>query len=146
MAFCRTTWAMPWHSMDCGLVNAVMSEQQRKSSRSPSFLGGTISYNSWTADCVIKNLSDEGAKLAGGNLPALPDQFDLTIPQRKVKYRVNVRWRSKDAGPGVAFEFAYPNGSGPKQPVAANNSTRVMRASVFGDDVKMAGADAKYSL
>ncbi len=123
-----------------------MSEQQRKSSRKPSFLGGTISYRDLlTTDCVIKNLSDEGAKLTGRNLTVLPDQFDLTIPRRKAKYRVNVRWRSKDAV-GVAFEFAYPNGSGPKPPVVANKSTRVLRASVFGDDVNMAGDDAKYSL
>ena len=128
------------------MAGAVMSEK-RKSTRNPSFLGGTISYNRdlWTADCVIKNLSDEGAKLTGRNLPVLPDQFDLTIPQRKTKYRVNVRWRSKDAV-GVAFEFAYPNESGSKQPAVANKSTRVLRASVFGDDVSMIGADAKYSL
>jgi hypothetical protein len=128
------------------MVGAVMSEK-RKSARKPSFLGGTISYNRdmWTAECVIKNLSDEGAKLSGRNLPVLPDQFDLAIPQKKVKYRVNVRWRSKDAI-GVAFEFAYPSEDGAKLAALGNKSTRVLRASVFGDDVDMAGADAKYSL
>jgi hypothetical protein len=33
------------------------------------------------------------------------------------------------------------------KPATLNNkSTRVLRASVFGDDVDMLGADAKYSL
>ena len=124
-----------------------MSEK-RKKSRTPSFLGGTISYNRdlWSAECVVKNISDEGAKLTGRNLPVLPDQFDLIIPQRRTKYRVHVRWRSKDAV-GVAFEFEYPAGEyAEKSARLANKSTRVLRASVFGDDVDMAGADSKYSL
>jgi hypothetical protein len=129
------------------VVGAVMSEKRNKS-RTPSFLGGTITYNRdlWSADCVVKNISEEGAKLTGRNLPVLPDHFDLSIPQRKTKYRVQVRWRTKDAV-GVAFEFAYPsNEYGSERPAVANKSTRVMRAAVFGDDVDMAGADTKYSL
>ena len=100
----------------------------------------------WTADCVVKNISEEGAKLTGSNLPVLPDQFDLTIPQRKAKYRVHVCWRAKDAV-GVVFEFEYPAGEySEKSARLANKSTRVLRASVFGDDVDTAGADSKYSL
>ena len=124
-----------------------MSEK-RKKSRVPSFLGGTITYNRdlWSADCVVKNISQEGAKLTGRNLPALPDQFDLTIPQRKAKYRVHVRWRTKDEV-GVAFEFEYPAGEySEKSFRSVNKSTRVLRASVFGDDVDRAGPDSKYSL
>ena len=122
-----------------------MSEK-RKSTRKPSFLGGTITYNRdlWTADCVVKNLSDEGAKLTGHNLPVLPDHFDLSIPQKKTKYRVHVRWRAKDAI-GVAFEFVYPVNEA-KSASLGNRSTRVLRASVFGDDIDMAGAETKYSL
>ena len=122
-----------------------MSEK-RKSTRKPSFLGGTITYNRdlWTADCVVKNLSEEGAKLTGRNLPVLPDHFDLSIPQKKTKYRVHVRWRAKDSI-GVVFEFVYPANE-TKTAALGNRSTRVLRASVFGDDIDMAGAETKYSL
>jgi len=129
------------------VVGELMSDK-RKKSRTPSFLGGTISYNRdlWTADCVVKNISEEGAKLTGRNLPVLPDRFDLSIPQRKTKYRVHVRWRAKDAV-GVAFEFAYPaDGTDAKAAGLGNRSTRVLRAAVFGDDVDLAGAETKYSL
>ena len=83
---------------------------KRASSRKPSFLGGTITYNHdlWSADCVVKNLSERGAKLTGRNLPVLPDRFDLTIPQQKAKYRVVVRWRAGDQI-GVEFEHVYPS-------------------------------------
>jgi hypothetical protein len=36
----------------------------------------------------------------------LPDRFDLSIPQKRAKYRVHVRWRMNDQI-GVAFEHAY---------------------------------------
>ena len=83
---------------------------KRTSPRNPSFLGGTITYNHdlWSADCVVKNLSEGGAKLTGRNLPALPERFDLSIPQRNLKYRVQVRWRVGDQL-GVVFEHVYPS-------------------------------------
>jgi hypothetical protein len=83
---------------------------KRNIARKPSFLGGTITYNHdlWSADCVVKNISDTGAKLMGRNLPVLPERFDLLIPQRKARYRVLVRWRDKDQI-GVVFEHTYPS-------------------------------------
>ncbi len=48
---------------------------------------------------------------------------------------------------GVAFEFIYPAGEyGEKTGQLANRSTRLLRATVFGDDVDMLGAESKYSL
>ncbi|MGZ5828997.1 MAG: PilZ domain-containing protein [Xanthobacteraceae bacterium] len=83
----------------------MTTSNKRKKARAPSFLGGTITYNRdlWSADCVIKNISDTGAKLTGRNLPMLPDRFYLLIPQKKTKYLVHVRWRARDQI-GVEFE------------------------------------------
>ncbi|HVG51562.1 MAG TPA: PilZ domain-containing protein [Xanthobacteraceae bacterium] len=102
-----------------------MSEK-RNSARNPSFLGGTITYNHdlWSADCVVKNLSEGGARLSGRNLPALPDKFDLSIPQRNVKYRVQMRWRVGDQI-GVAFEHAYPSAEMTPEVKAARRQRRV---------------------
>jgi hypothetical protein len=86
----------------------MTKSDKRRKSRTPSFLGGTITYNRdlWSADCVVKNISESGAKLSARNLPVLPDRFDISIPQRNVKYRVQVRWRVRDQV-GVAFEHDY---------------------------------------
>jgi hypothetical protein len=81
---------------------------KRKKTRTPAFLGGTITYNRdrWSASCIVKNISEDGAKISGRNLPVLPDRFDLSIPQKRMKYRVQVRWRISDQI-GVAFEHTY---------------------------------------
>lgn len=86
----------------------MTATNKRRSERAPSFLGSTITYNRdlWSADCVVKNISERGAKLTGRNLPVLPDHFDLSIPQKKAKYRVRVRWRVRDQI-GVEFEHVY---------------------------------------
>lgn len=91
-------------------VGEKKMSDKRATNRNPSFLGGTITYNNdlWSADCVVRNISDHGAKLAGRNLPVLPDRFDLSIPQKKTKYRVAVRWRARDQL-GVAIEHEYPS-------------------------------------
>lgn len=85
-----------------------MSEK-RANSRNPAFLGGTITYNHdlWSADCVVRNMSQQGARLTGRNLPSLPDRFDLSVPQRRTKYRAAIRWRIGD-NIGVEFEHVYP--------------------------------------
>lgn len=88
----------------------MTTANKRKKDRAPSFLGGTIMYNRdlWSADCVIKNISESGAKLTGRNLPMLPDRFYLVIPQKKTKYLVHVRWRARDQI-GVEFEEVCSN-------------------------------------
>jgi hypothetical protein len=120
-----------------------MSDKRNKL-RKPSFLGGTISYNNdlWSAECVVKNLSDTGAKLTGRNLPPLlPDRFDLTVPQRKTKYRVHVRWRSGDQI-GVLFEQVYPS----EEPNAPRKITRRPSLHLDEDNVKPLPITSDYAI
>ena len=55
--------------------------ERRKSIRGRTFLGGSITVpeRNATLDCLVRNLSPEGAKLAVDGPTAVPDEFDLTI-------------------------------------------------------------------
>ena len=53
-------------------------------------------------NCVIRDLSDTGAKLGVTAAARLPAEFDLLLVQRKLTLRVRIRWRRGDYV-GVSF-------------------------------------------
>ena len=78
--------------------------ERRKSIRGKTFLGGSIAFQgrSSTMDCLVRNLSPEGAKLSFNDLPPIPGEFELTINQRDRSFRARTIWqRGEEAG--VAF-------------------------------------------
>ena len=56
-----------------------------------------------TIDCVIKNFSDDGARLEIGDVVALPAEFDLSVPHKGRTFRANIIWRDANS---VGVEFA----------------------------------------
>ncbi len=79
--------------------------ERRKEPRTRSYLGGTIAFNGRrsTADCLIRNTSNSGVKLAVDNNAFIPDAFELHVPQRQGAYRAQMKWRSKSEA-GVEIE------------------------------------------
>lgn len=77
---------------------------KRKEARQRTFLKGRIIFNNGASsmDCLVRDLSSIGARLALTETATLPDTFDLFIPQKERTYRANLRWRRAD-GIGVAF-------------------------------------------
>ncbi len=57
---------------------------------------------SGATNCVVRDLSESGAKLGISSKVKLPAEFDLWFVQRRLKLRVRVRWRSGEYV-GVAF-------------------------------------------
>ena len=78
--------------------------ERRKIARKRSFFGGVIAFNrrSSTMDCLVRNLSAEGAKVVFTNTVTVPDEFDLTIRQKERTVRVRMIWRRADEA-GVIF-------------------------------------------
>ena len=78
--------------------------EARQSDRVRAFLGAKIIFNNRMSivDCVVKNISSSGAKLAlAGSLP-IPGEFELQIPQKGSSYRARLVWRNTEAM-GVEF-------------------------------------------
>lgn len=79
-------------------------QERRKAPRQRSYLGGRITFNqqSSTMDCLVRNISGQGAKVAFSAAITLPDQFDLSIERKGVRIRVRTVWRRADEI-GVSF-------------------------------------------
>ncbi|GJE27761.1 PilZ domain-containing protein [Methylobacterium organophilum] len=84
-----------------------MSAEQRAVARKKTFLKGLISFNygSSSMDCLIRDISDRGARLELSETTTLPEVFDIHIPARDENYRATLCWRSNEAV-GVAFRSA----------------------------------------
>src|SRR4051794_34700004 len=94
---------MLWFSrLDYG-ANRAMYEN-RVAPRLRSLLKGRITYNNRlsTVECVVRDISATGARLALSHQNVLPDKFELYVPLKEKTYSVEVRWRA-DEDVGVMF-------------------------------------------
>ena len=80
-----------------------MSER-RSISRQRSFLQGRIFYNSRRSsiDCLIRDISDTGAKLKFSEAVAVPDAMELYIPTKEeIRRRAGAVARRQRTGGGI---------------------------------------------
>jgi hypothetical protein len=77
--------------------------EKRTTPRQRVLKGGRIAFNNnrSTFDCVIRNLSDQGARLAVASVLGIPNTFDLLLPDG-TRRACQVAWR-KTKEIGVAF-------------------------------------------
>src|SRR5215204_7649143 len=63
--------------------------------RGRTFLHGQICFNDGrsTLDCIVRDISDQGARLEVHQTQALPDSFRLILPQKKQEYLAIIQWR-----------------------------------------------------
>jgi hypothetical protein len=89
-----------------GAGGASMAER-RAAPRQKSFLRGCIYFNNRrsSADCLIRDMSETGARLIFSGSVPIPDVVDLYIPQKEQTLRAHVQWRHGDEI-GVAFSAA----------------------------------------
>lgn len=70
--------------------------ERRKTPRLRTLKGGSILFGVAPAvDCVIRNLSQDGAALDVANPFSIPDEFALLIKPERVKRNCRVVWRSE---------------------------------------------------
>jgi hypothetical protein len=86
----------------------------RIAERSRSLLKAKIVFNNRmsTIDCIVKNISTSGAKIAVASTLSIPNEFDLEIPLRGKTYRVQMRWRDSES---MGVEFMHTAESKPQQ-------------------------------
>jgi hypothetical protein len=82
-------------------------DDRRRSKRLKSFLQGLVYIDKrrGAMNCVIRDLSDMGARMILSETVAIPDIVSLHIPQKDETYRARVKWRHGDEI-GLAFEAA----------------------------------------
>ena len=82
----------------------VTMGERRNARRSKSFLQGFVyvSRKRGALSCLIRDLSDKGARIIFSDTVTLPDMVELYIPQREQTLRAKVQWRRNDEI-GLAF-------------------------------------------
>jgi hypothetical protein len=78
--------------------------ERRDSLRHRSFLKGRLYYNNKlsSVDCLVRDISDGGARLKFFGVVTVPDFIELHLPNKDETYRAKVQWRAGDEV-GVAF-------------------------------------------
>ena len=78
--------------------------ERRQYQRGRTYLGGRLAFNNQycAIDCLVRNMSQNGAKLVFEGTALLPGEFELTLPQKGESRRARVIWRQQDAA-GIAF-------------------------------------------
>jgi len=81
--------------------------ERRRSVRQKSFLRGCVYFNKrrGALDCLIRDISSEGARIIFSETVSVPDIVDLYIPQKEQTVRARVQWRHGDEI-GLAFPDA----------------------------------------
>ncbi|HRF10115.1 MAG TPA: PilZ domain-containing protein [Xanthobacteraceae bacterium] len=93
-------------------------DDRRLKPRNRTFLQGRVFYNNrrQSADCIIRELTEEGARLSFTDPVGLPHAFELNIPNRDQTLRVETIWNH---GIEVGVRFDKPvSHSEPHEPAA----------------------------
>jgi hypothetical protein len=71
--------------------------ERRSHIRRRTFKGGKLIFNKGLSvlDCVIRDMSDHGARVELGTTIGVPDTFELIIAPDRVKRSCKIAWRSK---------------------------------------------------
>jgi hypothetical protein len=79
-------------------------QDRRKTTRTRTYFGGQIAFNRRMSvmDCLVRNISAEGAKLVFSETLTVPQEFDLSVHKNERTYRAKMIWRPADEA-GVAF-------------------------------------------
>jgi hypothetical protein len=83
-----------------------MSER-RRATRQRSLLQGRLFYNKRrnSVDCIIRDISETGARLKFSAAVTVPEALELYVPNRDECFRVRVEWRQ---GEEVGVTFVQP--------------------------------------
>jgi hypothetical protein len=83
--------------------------ERRKLQRSRVYLGASIAYDNKrsTLDCVVRNVTAEGAMIATTNSSVLPQVFEVVLPSKAQSFLGKVVWRAAER---MGVSFLDPSG------------------------------------
>jgi len=84
---------------------APTGNESKVATRQKTFLKGVLYYDNQRAsiDCVIRDISETGARLSFEHPATIPDNVELFIPNKQQTFRAIVRRRAP-CEVGIAFE------------------------------------------
>jgi hypothetical protein len=78
--------------------------ERRKAQRSRTYFKGQISFNNRysTLDCLVRNMSEAGARIVFADTVPIPGEFDVMIREKSESKRASMVWRNETEA-GIAF-------------------------------------------
>lgn len=100
--------------------------ERRSLMRQKSFLHGRIYFNNRRSslDCLVRDYSDQGARLTVSDSVAIPEVIELHVPHKDETRRAKVQWRT---GYELGVAFGVDEGSPSIVPEAPDLAARVRR-------------------
>ena len=82
--------------------------ERRASRRQKSFLRGVVYFDKRRSEtaCLVRDLSEDGARIVLSQTITIPDVIELQIPQRQQTLSARVQWRRADE---VGLSFSKPD-------------------------------------
>jgi len=82
--------------------------ERRASRRQKSFLRGVVYFDKRRSEtaCLVRDLSEDGARIVLSQTITIPDVIELQIPQREQTLSARVQWRRADE---VGLSFFKPD-------------------------------------
>lgn len=79
-------------------------DERRSSRRQKSFLRGVVYFDKRRSEtaCLVRDLSEDGARIILSQTVTIPDLIELDIPQREQTVIARVEWRRADEA-GLSF-------------------------------------------
>lgn len=82
--------------------------EHRKAARQRSYIGGKLVYgNYFSLDCVVRDITTDGAKVQLPDGQAVPDHVHLVDLKTAIAYEAHVAWRRYPLV-GLAFDHQHP--------------------------------------
>jgi hypothetical protein len=78
-------------------VDGHLFTERRTAVRQRVYKGASIAFNNGYSvlECVVKNRSDQGARLAFGDALGVPPRFALQVAGEEEQRQAEVRWRGE---------------------------------------------------
>jgi PilZ domain len=82
--------------------------ERRALARHKTFIKGRIYFNNRLSsmDCIVRDITDRGARLEASESVALPDAFELYLPNKDEHFFARVEWR-KGSHLGVSWSVEH---------------------------------------
>jgi hypothetical protein len=86
-------------------IDGEVFEDRRRETRRRVFKGATVSFNRGygAMECVVRNQSEEGARLSFGDIASVPPRFGLRLSGEAAARDATVIWRG---GREIGVSFA----------------------------------------
>jgi hypothetical protein len=106
-------------------MSGIPFVDRRNAVRNRALMTGTLRFKTRNGalSCVVRNLSDAGARLVAEGSYWIPERFELEVPHRDMRIDARVVWRA-ETEMGIAFLSPRQDGA---RSIRAEESLRALQ-------------------